>query len=145
MRLRAVVSDRPHSSLIATVSSHIPHCHHVVVHLFQLLLCGVEGVRRGVQLVGLESLIIEADLEGLVIFLDGMLGTARTLASNVVLYLWDIALLDVAAGGVGGDSPQCRGESGGIGSDGRSECAGCESREHSGGGDRAARVDAGRW
>lgn len=53
-----------------------------------------------------------------------------------VAYLWDVALLNVAAGGVGGDSPQCQGESGGIGSDGRSKGAGRESREHS---HRAAR------
>lgn len=78
MRLHAVCQSLPHSSLITTVSSHIPHCHHVVVHLLQLLLGGLEGVRRGVQLVGLESLIVEADLEGLVIFLERVLDTVRS-------------------------------------------------------------------
>lgn len=54
-------------------------------------------------------------------------------------HLRDVALLHVAAGRIGGHGSQSGSESGGIGSDGRSECAGRESREH---GHRAARGDA---
>lgn len=45
----------------------VPDSDHVVVHLLQLLLGGLERVRRGVELVCLEGLVREADLEGLVI------------------------------------------------------------------------------
>lgn len=40
-----------------------------MVHLLELLLCGGQGVWGGVEHVGLEALIRESDLEGLVIFL----------------------------------------------------------------------------
>lgn len=49
------------------VSVIVPDGDHVVVHLLQLLLGYLDGVRRGVQLVGLEALITEGDLERLVL------------------------------------------------------------------------------
>ena len=48
----------------------IPDDDHVVVHLLQLLLGDGEGIGRGVELVGLEGLIAEGDLEGLLFRLD---------------------------------------------------------------------------
>lgn len=48
----------------------IPDCYHVVVHLLQLLLGGLQSVRRWVKLVGLEALVGESDCEGLIIFLQ---------------------------------------------------------------------------
>lgn len=47
----------------------VPNSDHVVVHLLELLLGDIESVGGRVQLVGLEGLIGEADLEGLVILL----------------------------------------------------------------------------
>jgi hypothetical protein len=47
----------------------VPHRDHVVVHLLELLLGGLEGVGRRVQLVGLEALIGKTDSERLVILL----------------------------------------------------------------------------
>lgn len=47
----------------------IPHRNHVVVHLLELLLGDLQGVRGRVDLVGLEALVGEADSEGLVILL----------------------------------------------------------------------------
>lgn len=45
----------------------VPDGDHVVVHLLQLLLGDIESVGRRVELVGLEALITEGDLEGLVV------------------------------------------------------------------------------
>ena len=45
----------------------LPGGDHVVVHLLQLLLGGVKGVGWWVELVGLEALVGEADLEGLLL------------------------------------------------------------------------------
>jgi hypothetical protein len=47
----------------------VPHGDHVVVHLLELLLGGLEGVRGRVELVGLETLIGETDSERLVLLL----------------------------------------------------------------------------
>jgi hypothetical protein len=47
--------------------STAPNCYHVVVHLLQLLLGHLQGVRRRVELVCLEALIAEGDLERLII------------------------------------------------------------------------------
>ena len=46
---------------------NLPGGNHVIVHLLQLLLGGVECVGRWVELVGLEALVGEADLEGLLL------------------------------------------------------------------------------
>jgi hypothetical protein len=48
----------------------IPHRDHVAVHLLQLLLGGLQSVRRRVELIGLEALVGETDGERLVIFLQ---------------------------------------------------------------------------
>lgn len=66
-------------------SELIPGQHHVVVHLLQLLLGDLEGVWRGVELVGLEALVTQGDGEGL------------------VFGIWDGTLVDVGRGSVGGD------------------------------------------
>lgn len=50
-------------------AKRIPDRDHVVVHLLQLLLGGLQSVRRRVELVGLEALVGEADGERLVILL----------------------------------------------------------------------------
>ena len=47
----------------------VPDCYHVVVHLLELLLGGVERVGGRVELIGFEALVGEPDLEGLFIFL----------------------------------------------------------------------------
>lgn len=47
----------------------VPHRDHVVVHLLELLLGGLEGVRGRVELVSLEALIGETDSEELFILL----------------------------------------------------------------------------
>ena len=47
----------------------IPHSDHVVVHLLELLLGHLQGVRRRVDLVSLEALIRETDSERLVLIL----------------------------------------------------------------------------
>jgi hypothetical protein len=49
---------------------NLPDGHHVVVHLLQLLLGGVQGVGWWIELVGLERLVGEVDGEGLIIFLQ---------------------------------------------------------------------------
>lgn len=59
--------------------SNIPHRDHVIVHLLQLLLCGVQFVRGRVELVRLETLVGELDGEILIIFLPAVL--AAELAS----------------------------------------------------------------
>ena len=48
---------------------HIPDCYHIVVHLLQLGLGGVEGVGWGIEVVRFEALVGELDLERLVILL----------------------------------------------------------------------------
>jgi hypothetical protein len=57
--------------LVQSVGGHFHTAHgdHVVVHLLQLLLCGVEGERGRVELVGLEALFGELDLKVLVVLL----------------------------------------------------------------------------
>lgn len=63
----------------------IPDNDHVVVHLLQLLLGNLKGVRRGVELVGLEALIAEPDGEGLIIGLAGApWSVTRQFASEAV-------------------------------------------------------------
>lgn len=47
----------------------VPHRDHVVVHLLELLLGGLESVRGWVELISLEALIGETDSEQLVILL----------------------------------------------------------------------------
>jgi hypothetical protein len=47
----------------------IPYLDHIIVHLLQLLLGSTEGVRGGIELVGLEALVRESDFKELVIFL----------------------------------------------------------------------------
>ena len=47
----------------------LPDGYHIVVHLLQLLLRGIEGIRWGIKLVGLERLVGEVDLEWFIIFL----------------------------------------------------------------------------
>jgi hypothetical protein len=54
---------------IGGIGERIPDRNHVVVHLLQLLLGGLQGVWGRVELVGLEALVGEADGEGLVILL----------------------------------------------------------------------------
>jgi hypothetical protein len=50
--------------------SDSPDRDHVVVHLLQLLLRRIQGVRRRIEVVGFETLLGELDLEGLIIFLE---------------------------------------------------------------------------
>jgi hypothetical protein len=47
----------------------VPYSDHIIVHLFQLGLGGVERVLGRVELIGLEALIGETDLKGLLVFL----------------------------------------------------------------------------
>ncbi len=51
----------------ACLVSFIPDADHVVVHLLQLLLGHLDGVGRGVKLVGLEALVREVDEEVLIL------------------------------------------------------------------------------
>lgn len=55
----------------------IPDGDHLVVHLLQLLLGHLNRVRRRVQLVGLEALVAEGNLEGLIIGLYRMAVSRR--------------------------------------------------------------------
>lgn len=48
----------------------VPDGNHIVVHLLELPLGHLDGVRRGVQLVGLEALIAKGDGKGLVLGLQ---------------------------------------------------------------------------
>ena len=48
---------------------YIPYRDHIVVHLLELLLGGVECVWWGVELVGFEAFIRKIDFEGLIILL----------------------------------------------------------------------------
>jgi hypothetical protein len=59
--------------LVQSVGGHLHAAHgdHVVVHLLQLLLGCVKGERGRVELVGLEALVGELDLKGLVVLLWG--------------------------------------------------------------------------
>ena len=47
----------------------LPNRNHIVIHSLQFFLRGVEGVGWRIKLIGLETLIREVDLEGLIIFL----------------------------------------------------------------------------
>lgn len=49
----------------------VPDEDHVAVHVLELLLGDLEGVRRRVQLVRLETLVAQVDLEGLIVGLRG--------------------------------------------------------------------------
>lgn len=57
--------------LVESVGGHLhaAHGNHVVVHLLELALGGVQGVCGGIELVCLEALVGELDLEGLIILL----------------------------------------------------------------------------
>jgi hypothetical protein len=56
----------------------LPGDHHIPVHLLELLLGDIEGVGRGVELVGLEALVAQGDREGLIILLQtGLAGESR--------------------------------------------------------------------
>ena len=55
---------------VSADSCHIPYCHHVGVDLLQFPLGGLKGVRRGVELVGLEALVGQPDSEGFILLLD---------------------------------------------------------------------------
>lgn len=67
MRLREELLLETESILFRR--SCIPYRDHVVVNLLQFLLGGLHGVWRGVELVGLEALIREANCERLIILL----------------------------------------------------------------------------
>ena len=54
---------------------HASDGHHVVVHLLQLALGGVEGEGGGIELVGFEGGVREAHLEGCIVFLYRLLGS----------------------------------------------------------------------
>lgn len=124
--------------LVQSVGGHLhaAHGNHVVVHLLQLGLCGLEGEVGRVELVRLEALVRELDLEGLVILLDGGQQTADW-QSRQESYAGDVFLLGVGAGGVGGDGPQhLRSDADGLQgstSDGRGEGPRRESGQHDGG------------
>lgn len=60
----------------------LPCGYHIVVHLLQLLLRGIHGVWRWVQLIGLEALIGETDLERLVILLNAIASPSAKAPSN---------------------------------------------------------------
>jgi hypothetical protein len=118
--------------------SVVPHSNHVVVHLLQLLLGHLQGVRRRVDLISLEALIGEADGKRLVLFLQHR-ESASAFTFPAVLAaiaqfsalgiagtdLWDI--FSMRRGGVGGDgaagkgskslAPQGRGLTGPRGSE----------------------------
>jgi hypothetical protein len=47
----------------------IPSGNHLVVHVLQLLLGGLEGIWWWIELVGLEGLVGKTDFEWLIIFL----------------------------------------------------------------------------
>jgi hypothetical protein len=57
------------SSKTSAILLIVPHRDHVVVHLLELLLGGLESVRGWVELVSLEALIGETDSEQLIILL----------------------------------------------------------------------------
>lgn len=59
---------------------YIPDSYHVVVHLLQFRLGGVEGIWRRVKLIGLEALIGELDLER---FFVGLQTLRVSIASTV--------------------------------------------------------------
>lgn len=60
--------------VLCVVCLRLPGDHHIPVHLLQLLLCDVDGIGRGVELVGLEALVAQGDLEGFVVGIgDGAL------------------------------------------------------------------------
>ena len=50
----------------------IPNADHVVVHLLELLLGDLDGVRRGIELVRLEALVAQSNLEGLILRLGDL-------------------------------------------------------------------------
>ncbi len=46
---------------------HLPDDNHVAVHLLKSLLGHLEAVARGIELVGLEGLVAEADVKRLIV------------------------------------------------------------------------------
>ena len=57
----------------------IPDHDHVVVHLLELLLGHLQGVRRGIELIGLEAFVAEPDSEGFILGLDRTLTVSNEL------------------------------------------------------------------
>lgn len=53
---------------VQSVRTHfeLTYDNHVLIELFQVLLGHIEGVWRGVELVGLEALVAESDLKWLI-------------------------------------------------------------------------------
>lgn len=85
---------------------HIPDSYHVVVHLLEFLLGGLEGVGRGIELVGLKGLIGELDGEGRLIVLEKQ--CQERLSSSAVqrgAHIRHVVLFSMGACGVGGDGP----------------------------------------
>jgi hypothetical protein len=60
----------------------IPDHDHVVVHLLELLLGHLQGVRRGIELIGLEAFVAEPDGEGLILGLDRTLTVSHVLTKS---------------------------------------------------------------
>jgi hypothetical protein len=56
----------------------IPGDNHVAVHVLELVLGGLEGVWRGVELICLETLVAQVNGEGLVILLDNTIILSAT-------------------------------------------------------------------
>jgi hypothetical protein len=54
---------------VRNIRVDIPSGNHLVVHVLQLLLGGLEGIWWWIELVGLEGLVGKTDLEWLIIFL----------------------------------------------------------------------------
>lgn len=113
-----VMSDSNQTTSEAKI--FVPHGDHVVVHLLQLGLGGVERVRGRVKFVCLEALVGEADLEGLVILLQPVnnpstlllnASQARGVLFRCVAYLR--YALGVRRSGVGGYGSEGGSRSGG--------------------------------
>jgi hypothetical protein len=62
----------------------LPNRDHIVVHLLQLLLCGLKGIGWRVELVGLEGFVGKGDREGLVIFLIPNVSAIREILNCTV-------------------------------------------------------------
>ena len=77
--------------LVQAIGSHLHATHgdHVAVHLLQLILGGLQGVRRRVELVGLEALVGETNGERLVIILYKM---------TTAISIWSVAPCPIFAG-----------------------------------------------
>lgn len=67
----------------------VPNGNHIVVHLLELLLGHLQGVRGGIKLVGLEALIGESNGKGLILRLSMKESITAQQASSQVFPSWE--------------------------------------------------------